>query len=112
MPQTQRTRMIFLGESPLADGFRLIGFEARADPTPEQVEKLVRELINKRENVFIVIDQGLAEAKIPAIDRVRNEGGHILVSVVPPLNDPDNYRTLIDDRLRAMFAATDTVSQA
>jgi vacuolar-type H+-ATPase subunit F/Vma7 len=44
--------MIFMGEAQLADGFRLIGFETWADPSFDEVEKLVRDLIVRRQNVF------------------------------------------------------------
>jgi vacuolar-type H+-ATPase subunit F/Vma7 len=112
MTPSAHTRMIFLGEPPLADGFRLIGFETRPNPSVEDVERLIRELISQRTNAFVVIDQQLAEADIPGIRRVRREGGHILVSVVPALNQPDRFHTLIDDRLRAMFGAANTATQA
>jgi vacuolar-type H+-ATPase subunit F/Vma7 len=106
-----QTRMIFMGEAPLTDGFRLIGFETIADPPAEQVEKLLRELVNKRQNAFIIIDQRLAEADLPALNRVRAEGGHIVVAVVPPLNRPDSFRLAIDDRLQVMLGASNFQKQ-
>ena len=104
IPRPGRTRMIFMGEAPLADGFRLIGFETWPDPSVDQVERLVRELSAQRENAFLVIDQSLAAANLPSIQRIRKEGGHIVISAVPPLNNPDAFRPLIDDRLRTLFA--------
>lgn len=95
--------MIFMGSTALTDGFRLIGFETWAAPTPKDVDRILRELINKRQNAFLVIDQVLAEADIPMLDRVRAEGGHIVVSAVPPLNQPQQFRTRIDDRLQTML---------
>ncbi len=102
------TRMIFMGEASLTDGFRLIGFETYADPPNDDVERLVRELLARRDNALLVIDQRLADADIPAIRRVRNEGGHIVVTTVPPLNRPDDLRSLIDDRLKTLFAVSGT----
>jgi vacuolar-type H+-ATPase subunit F/Vma7 len=101
-----RTRMIFMGEAQLADGFRLIGFEVWPDPAFEDVEKLVREMIARRQNAFLVIDRRIAEADLPSIQQVRREGGHIVVTPVPPLNQPDSFHLRIDDRLQSMFAAT------
>lgn len=105
------TRMIFMGESQLAHGFRLIGFETWADPSLDEVEKLVRELIVRRHNAFLVIDRRIAEAELPSIQRVRKEGGHIVVTPVPPLNQPDSFHLRIDDRLQAIFAATGSPTQ-
>lgn len=104
--QSSRTRMIFMGEAPLADGFRLIGFEAWADPSLEEVEKLVREMIMRRQKAFLVVDRRIAEAELPSIQQVRREGGHIVVTPVPPLNRPDSFHLRIDDRLQTLFAAT------
>ncbi len=98
-----RTRMIFMGESALTDGFRLVGFETYADPEPKAVEKLVRQLIARRENAFLVLDRKLAQQDIPAIRQVRREGGHILVTVVPPLAEPDCFHCQIDDRLQTLL---------
>jgi vacuolar-type H+-ATPase subunit F/Vma7 len=101
--RSAHTRMIFMGSAALTDGFRLIGFETRADPKPQEVEKLLRELVNKRQNAFLVLDQTLADADMPMLDRVRAEGGHIVVVTVPPLNDADQFSTRIDKRLQMML---------
>jgi vacuolar-type H+-ATPase subunit F/Vma7 len=102
---TDRTRMIFMGEPQLTDGFRLIGFETWADPGVEEVERMVREMIARRQSAFLVIDQRLAAADIPAIQQVRRGGGHIVVTTVPPLNRPDSFHMMIDQRIQSMFAA-------
>lgn len=109
---SSRTRMIFMGEAQLADGFRLIGFETWADPSFDEVEKLVRDLIVRRQNVFLVVDRRIADAELPSIMRVRKEGGHIVVTPVPPLNQPDSFHMRIDDRLQAIFAATGSQSHS
>lgn len=98
--------MIFMGDSQLAHGFRLIGFETWADPSLDKVEELVRELILRRQNAFLVVDRRIAEAELPSIQRVRKEGGHIVVTPVPPLDKSDTFHMQIDSRLQAIFAAT------
>ncbi len=97
------TRMIFMGASALTDGFRLIGFETWPEPKPQDVEKLLRELVNKRQNAFLILDQELAREDMPMLERVRAEGGHIVVCTVPPLNDPEAFSTRIDNRLQMML---------
>ncbi len=107
-----RTRLIFMGEAQLADGFSLIGFETWPDPSFDEVEKFVRDLIVRRQNVFLVVDRRIANAELPSIMRIRKEGGHIVVTPVPPLNTPDTFHMQIDDRLQAIFAATGTQSHS
>ena len=41
------TRMLFLGDAALTDGFRLIGFETWADPNIEQLDQLLGELLDE-----------------------------------------------------------------
>lgn len=100
---TAQTRMIFMGEAPLTDGFRLIGFETWADPSVAEVETVVRQLVNRHQSALVVLDQALAEANIPVVNRVRAEGGRIVITAVPPLNAADSFHTLIDERLNALF---------
>jgi vacuolar-type H+-ATPase subunit F/Vma7 len=99
------TRMLFLGEQSLADGFRLIGFETRADPSPQEVELLLRELGRRRERAFVVVDDRVMGADCPQLQRVRREGGRIVVIAVPRLNAPAVLSSEVADRLTALFGA-------
>ncbi len=107
-PQSAHTRMIFMGASALADGFRLIGFETWPDPTPKDLARLIRELVNNRQKAFVLIDQDLDEADIPILEQVRAGGGYIVLSTVPPLSDPGRFHTRIDDRLHMMLGGAVT----
>lgn len=99
------TRMLFMGDESLADGFRLIGFETHADPAPDTVDRIIRDLVRGREKAFIVVDDRLMASDIPYLDRVRNEGGRIVVISVPPLNAPPVLASEVADRLSALFGA-------
>ncbi|KOR30350.1 hypothetical protein TI04_06190 [Achromatium sp. WMS2] len=110
--QNTGTRMIFMGDAQLAHGFRLIGFETWADPSLDEVEKLAKDLIVRRQNAFLVIDRPIADANLPSIQKIRKEGGHIVVTPVPPLNKPDSFHLRIDDRLQTIFAATRSQSNS
>ena len=101
--------MIFMGSSALTDGYRLIGFETWAEPKPSDIEKLLRELVNKRQNAFLVIEEGCDKEESPMLDQVRAVGGHIVVCIVPPLNEADRFRTRIDERLRMMLGSNSMV---
>lgn len=106
--QSSRTRMLFLGDPVLGEGFRLIGFEVFPDPDLEQLERLLGELIESGENVYLVVDQQLGERHCPVLERIRAEGGRIVVSGVPPLNDPSCFHCVIDQRIDTLLGGTGT----
>jgi len=97
--------MLFLGDESLADGFGLIGFETYPDPEPEAVDRIVRDLVHGREKAFIVVDDRLMGSDIPHLQRVRREGGRIVVISVPALNAPPVLASEVADRLNALFGA-------
>ncbi len=96
-------RLIFMGEAALTEGFRLIGFEVWADPSPEQLQTVLEELESSQMRAFIVIDQSLESASCAALERVRMEGGHILVTSVPRINEPHRFRSSIDDQIQSLL---------
>lgn len=95
--------MLFLGDDSLVDGFRLIGFEAIANPDAAAIEKLFRRMRRERERAFVIVDDRLMQADIPSLQQVRNEGGHIVVVSIPPLNEPPQLSSEVADRLTRMF---------
>jgi vacuolar-type H+-ATPase subunit F/Vma7 len=104
------TRMLFLGEESLADGFRLIGFETHPNPTPEEADRVIRDLSRAREKAFVVVDDGVMAADIPSLNRVRREGGRIVVIAVPPLSAPTRLASEVADRLAALFGSANLQS--
>lgn len=100
------TRMLFLGEDSLADGFRLIGFETFPNPAPEEVDRVLRELLRGRDNAFVILDDRVMRADIPALHQVRREGGRIVIASVPALRDPPRLASDVADRLAAMFGSS------
>lgn len=99
------TRMLFLGEESLADGFRLIGFETHASPAPEEVDRILRDLRRNREKAFVVVDDVVMGQEIPNLKRVRKEGGRIVVIAVPSLSAPTVLASEVAERLAALFGA-------
>jgi len=103
--QGHPTRMLFLGEESLADGFRLIGFEAHPDPTPEEVERILRALERNRERAFVVVDDAVMRDGTPVLGQVRREGGRIVVIAVPRLTAPLQLSSDVAQRLTKLFGA-------
>jgi|GEM_PF-645730 vacuolar-type H+-ATPase subunit F/Vma7 len=104
------TRMLFLGEASLADGFRLIGFETFTDPSEEQVEHIFLQLRQSRDKAFVIVDDALMRRGAQNLDQVRNEGGRIIVISVPGLTDPPRLTSEVADRLAAMFGGSSVIS--
>lgn len=105
LPTASETRMIFLGETTLTDGFRLIGFETFADPTPDELDLILQQLVAEKRNAFIVLDHQLSECDSPMLERVRAEGGRIIITEVPPLNAPDNFHCKIDNQVHMLLGS-------
>ena len=99
------TRMVFMGDAALTDGFRLIGFETWADPTVEQMERIMTELVQQKSSAFVILNNHLAESGSEVLQRVRAEGGRIIVTAIPPLNEPDNFHREIDDQVQSLLGA-------
>jgi vacuolar-type H+-ATPase subunit F/Vma7 len=106
-----RTRMLFLGDDSLADGFRLIGFETHPNPTPDEVDQLFRELRRSGDKAFVIVDDAVMRSEAGNLKRVRDEGGRIVVISVPGLAGPPRLASEVADRLAAMFGSSNLMQQ-
>lgn len=97
------TRLLFLGEETLADGFRLIGFETYPNPTPEEADRLLRDLRRDQAKALVIVDDALMEQQIPNLHRVRQEGGRIVVIAVPALGAQPRLTSEVAQRLASLF---------
>lgn len=97
------TRMLFLGEDSLAEGFSVIGFETHPNPTPADVDRVFRELLAARAKAFVIVDDDVMQMDVEHLKRVRREGGRIVVVAVPPLAAPPQLSSEVADRLTSMF---------
>lgn len=97
------SRLIFLGDAALARGFHLAGFEVFPDADINTLEKLLLDLRNKRASAFIILSQDLADSDNSVLREVREEGGRILISAVPPLNQPEAMHSEIDSSIAQLM---------
>jgi vacuolar-type H+-ATPase subunit F/Vma7 len=97
--------MLFLGSDSLADGFRLIGFETYPSPSTDDVNRIFRDLQRTREKAFVIVDDAIMRAGATNLQRVRDEGGRIVVVSVPDLAAPARLSSEVADRLAAMFGS-------
>jgi len=97
------SRMIFMGDDSLADGFRLIGFETYPNPAPDEVDRVLSGLLTTNESAFVLLEDGLMQSDIPSLQRVLGEGGRIVILAIPPLTGPPQLTSEVAERLEAMF---------
>jgi len=97
------SRLIFLGDAALARGFHLAGFEVFPGANIDTLEKLLHELRDKRATAFIILSQDLADAESNVLREVKEEGGRILISAVPPLNQPEAMYSEIDSSIAQLL---------
>jgi len=103
------TRMIFLGESALVDGFQLIGFETHADPTLEEIDRVLRGLEEGGEKAFVVIGVACTAQESAAYRRLRGEGGRVVIAKVPPLANPTGFQCEVDQRVRMLLGGAEEI---
>lgn len=99
----EKTRQLFLGDAALATGFRLAGFEVYPDADATQLDQLLNKLLAARTPAFVVIDRRLGESNSRCLQEVRREGGRILLTQVPPLTQPEQMHSAIDDRIQQLL---------
>jgi vacuolar-type H+-ATPase subunit F/Vma7 len=95
-------RKIFVGSHALTDGFRLIGFETLTAPDSGSLDKLLSQLLQERQRALLIIEQSVNQIGSKLLDQIRYEGGHIVLSEVPSLHDPEAFHSELDDQLKKL----------
>lgn len=89
-------RILAIGSQALMDGFALLGIETHTDISIDALEHLLNNIVRQQERTLIYLQQNLATADIPILQRLRQEGGQVLISIIPSLHEPDNRQAPID----------------
>jgi hypothetical protein len=87
----------------LTEGFSLIGAEVHPDADPARVEEVLAQLSRDGSAALVLLEAGLSRAGGIWLDRLRNEGGRIVVTELPPLSAPHDYSPAVDDVVRAVL---------
>jgi vacuolar-type H+-ATPase subunit F/Vma7 len=98
-------RLVVLGSAGLADGFSLIGAEVHADADPAVVESVLEHLAKSGDEALVLLETHLAHAGGYWLDRLRNEGGRIVITELPPLPAPHDYAPAVDEVVRAVLGS-------
>lgn len=96
-------RLVVLGSAGLAYGFGLIGAEVHADADPATVESVLEQLANSGDEALVLLETHLAHAGGYWLNRLRNEGGHIVITELPPLTAPQDFAPAVDEVVRAVL---------
>jgi vacuolar-type H+-ATPase subunit F/Vma7 len=100
-PPAAQTRLIIMGSVALTDGFRLLGFEAWPDPTPEQIESLMSQILEGDTRALVELEQQLADCcACRALERCRVECNRAVVVEIPTLQAPQESHPRIEALLR------------
>jgi vacuolar-type H+-ATPase subunit F/Vma7 len=102
-PPAGSARLVVLGSAGLAEGFSLIGAEVYADADAAKVEEVLGLLVKSGDEALVLLESHLAHSGGHWLDRLRNEGGRIVVTELPPLAAPHDYSPAVDDVVRAVL---------
>lgn len=108
MPREQKgvadhARLVVLGSAGLAEGFRLIGAEVHAGVDAAQVDRVLEDLARSGDAALVLLESSLAHVGGPWLDRLRSEGGRIVITELPPLPSPLAYAPAVDAVVRAVL---------
>lgn len=96
-------RLVVLGSAGLTEGFSLIGAEVYPDADQAKVEEVLAQLVKDGSEALVLLESVLAHAGGAWLNRLRNEGGRIVVTELPPLSAPHDYAPAVDDVVRAVL---------
>ena len=96
-------RLVVLGSAGLASGFSLIGAEVHVDAEPATVEAVLEQLVKSGDDALVLLETHLAHSGGYWLNRLRNEGGRIVITELPPLPSPQDYAPAVDAVVRAVL---------
>ncbi|HMA12354.1 MAG TPA: V-type ATP synthase subunit F [Steroidobacteraceae bacterium] len=96
-------RLVVLGSAGLASGFGLVGAEVHADADAATVEAVLEQLAKSGDEALVLLETHLAHSGGHWLNRLRNEGGRIVITELPPLPAPHDYAPAVDEVVRAVL---------
>jgi vacuolar-type H+-ATPase subunit F/Vma7 len=96
-------RLVVLGSAGLVGGFGLIGAEVHADADTATVETVLEQLAKSGDEALVLLETHLAYGGGYWLNRLRNEGGRIVITELPPLPAPHDYAPAVDAVVRTVL---------
>jgi len=97
--------VVVLGSAGLTEGFGLIGAEVYPDATDATVETVLQQLATSKAAALVLLEAHLAHGAGEWLMRLRNEGGSIVVTELPPLHAPEAYAPAVDAVVGAVLGS-------
>ena len=104
-PPAGSARLVVLGSAGLTEGFSLIGAEVYPQADEATVERVLEDLVKQGAEALVLLETGLAHGTGHWLNRLRNEGGRILVTELPALSAPQDYTPAVDQIVRNVLGA-------
>lgn len=104
-PAAGSARLVVLGSAGLTEGFSLIGAEVYPQADEATVERVLENLVKQGAEALVLLETGLAHGTGHWLNRLRNEGGRILVTELPALSAPQDYTPAVDQIVRNVLGA-------
>jgi vacuolar-type H+-ATPase subunit F/Vma7 len=96
-------RLIVFASAELTDGFSLIGAEVHPDADPARVEEVLARLVNDGSTALVLLESRLSRPAGLWLSRLREQGGRIVVTELPPLAAPHDFAPAVDEVVRAVL---------
>jgi vacuolar-type H+-ATPase subunit F/Vma7 len=96
-------RLVVLGSAGLANGFSLIGAEVHPDAGQATVENVLEQLARSGDAALVLLETYLAHGQGYWLNRLRNEGGRVVITELPPLPAPQDYAPAVDAVVSAVL---------
>jgi vacuolar-type H+-ATPase subunit F/Vma7 len=96
-------RLVVFASAELTDGFSLIGAEVYPDADPGRVEEVLAQLVKDGSAALVLLESRLSQPAGLWLSRLRDQGGRILVTELPPLTAPHDYAPAVDEVVRAVL---------
>lgn len=104
-PVAGSARLVVLGSAGLTEGFSLIGAEVYPQADQATVERVLEDLVKQGAEALVLLETSLAHGAGPWLNRLRNEGGSILITELPALSAPQDYTPAVDAIVRNVLGA-------
>ncbi len=101
--ELHKARLIAMGDEALVQGFALIGFETWPDADAGQLDELLGELMQMREQALVLLQSRLMRSGMPNLQRVLDEGGRVVIAEIPSLEQADGFRPSVEEMLHAVL---------
>ena len=101
--ELRKARLIAMGDEALVQGFALIGFETWPDADARELDELLGELMERREQALVLLQSSLMCSGMPNLQRVLDEGGRIVITAIPSLEQAGGFKPSVEKMLHAVL---------